>query len=241
MKQTVKPSLYSPMVPSLTDEDLRKIGGGKIKIDARVEFAPEEIIKLEKSARKKVLSRIGAYVRRVIRNSIRTVKDSDKPSKPGSPPHSHGIGPNGLNLKRSILFDADDSSVAIGPLVRTWQDVGAIHEFGGIHNIRWFNKKNLRKLNVGDIGPISTGRYKSYASPHSRNQPLRDPRDGSYVAVVKLTSQSMADHATRVSRRMEFARKRYANANYPARPFVGPAFNRSKPHLAEFWRGAITT
>lgn len=241
MNYTVKPVLYSKMVPSLTDEDLRKIGGGSVKINARVEFAPEEIMKLEKRSRRKVLGRIGAYVRQVVRNSLKYRKNPDKSSAPGRPPFWHGIGGAGMTLKSSIVFEADEFSTVIGPAVYQWDDIGGIHEFGGRHSVRSQDRARMeRKYKVGDVGPVSTERYRSFASP-LRRQGITDPRDGSRVAFVEITSKSMADHARRLNKRIAKSQRRFAIANYPARPFVGPAFNRSKPHLAEFWRGAITT
>lgn len=81
------------------------------------------------TARRKVLSKIGAFVRRRAQTSIRKRKGI---STPGGPPHSH------TGLLRKFLFFAYDStreSVIIGPARLNGPSAGAALpalEYGGV-------------------------------------------------------------------------------------------------------------
>ena len=79
-------------------------------------------------AKRKVLSRFGAFVRRTAKGSIRRRK---KPAPPGSPPSSH----TGL-LRKFIFFgfDRDRHSVVIGPVRldrRGRGEAPSLLEYGG--------------------------------------------------------------------------------------------------------------
>ncbi len=82
-------------------------------------------------AKRKALSRGGAFIRQRARTSIRRRKGV---SLPGRPPHSH----TGL-LKKLILFgyDARSDSVVVGPakLAKRGQ-VPSLLEFGGVQRVR---------------------------------------------------------------------------------------------------------
>lgn len=217
----------------------------RTRLKASIEFDPKKFEKLEQKSRAGILKRVGAYVRQAIQNSLKHRPEWAK-SKPGTPPFWHTYkGAGGLNLKKSILFDAGRESVAIGPLAYQWKDIGGLHEFGGTRKVKAIEKKYAERVyKVGERGPIVEGNYSSRISAsRTRQSKYIDPLGGRNVIIVPLTSQKMANHATKLKNRllsMEKGRFK-VDAKFPARPFVGPAFNRSKPHLAEFWRGAITT
>jgi hypothetical protein len=85
------------------------------------------------TAHQKALGRIGSYVRKVARNSIRTRAGI---SEPGQPPHSH----TGL-LKDWILFsyDKESLSVVVGPARLNMKSGDALEalEYGGaVHSVR---------------------------------------------------------------------------------------------------------
>ncbi len=82
-------------------------------IDLRIKqmfFDRTKVKRAVDAARRRVLSKAGAFIRQTARTSIRKRKGT---SKPGSPPHSHV----GL-LRRFILFgyDKQSDSVVIGPV-----------------------------------------------------------------------------------------------------------------------------
>jgi hypothetical protein len=76
-------------------------------------------------AKRRNLSKAGAFIRRNAQWSMRRRK---KPSPPGEPPHVH-VG----HLKRLILFgyDAVHGSVVVGPLRFKNGEAPALNEFGG--------------------------------------------------------------------------------------------------------------
>lgn len=82
-------------------------------IDLRIKqmfFDRPKVKRAVDAARRKVLSKAGAFIRQTARTSIRNRKGT---SKPGDPPHSHV----GL-LRRFILFgyDRQSDSVVVGPV-----------------------------------------------------------------------------------------------------------------------------
>lgn len=96
-------------------------------------FDEKKIIRASDRAKWRALSKIGAFVRRRAKQSIRQRK---RPSAPGSPPSSH----TGL-LKRFIYFSMDRprSSVVIGParLDSTGDSrAPAALEYGGSSSVR---------------------------------------------------------------------------------------------------------
>lgn len=74
------------------------------------------------------LGRAGAFVRQVMRRSIRRRKEGGKPSAPGQPPKSTGP------LREAILWEMSPQrdDVAIGPTFGGFGKLGRLHEEGGI-------------------------------------------------------------------------------------------------------------
>lgn len=105
--------------------------------ESRVEFDGERLIARVAKACSGVLKRMGAYVRTVAR---RKVKTSDRPSMPGSPPHSQTGA-----LKRGILFGVERTRkrVVIGPGFRFVGTSMVAHEFGGGYKKERYPKRPL--------------------------------------------------------------------------------------------------
>lgn len=242
LKEVIESQYSSGMIaPGLVPQSKLKEWGMPLHVNARVEFSPQAVMKLEAAARKRVLKRTGAYVRKVVQNLIR--KRKKKAAPPGHAPFYHGHrGPGGLTFKQSILFEADSYSVAIGPQDNRWKDFGGLHEFGGTRSRKLLNPKKMeRRYRIGEVGPVSTGKFKRQRRNIGGNfRGFTDPLDGSPVVFIRLTSKRQIEHARRLNRRMQ---KQYFSQNgmakYPARPFMGPGFQLAKPKFAEFWRDAI--
>jgi len=101
------------------------------------------------AAKRRVLSRAGAFIRQTAKTSIRRRKGV---SLPGSPPHSH----TGL-LKKFIFFGYDprSDSVVVGPeKLPKRDDVPNTLEFGGIKTAR---KEMV--VRVGQPGRDEKGRF----------------------------------------------------------------------------------
>jgi hypothetical protein len=100
-----------------------------IDIKARVErlfFDNEKVIKALDKAKRKSLSKAGAFVRRRAQTSIRKSK---RVSDPNNPPHSH-IG----LLRKHIYFayEPDTGRVFVGPIALKKKEAPSLLEYGGI-------------------------------------------------------------------------------------------------------------
>lgn len=89
-------------------------------------FDRESVIKAADAARRRVLSRFGAFVRQTAKRSIRKRKGA---SRPGTPPSSH------TGLLRDLIFfvyDRSRESVVIGPtLINRSTGAPETLEYGG--------------------------------------------------------------------------------------------------------------
>lgn len=97
--------------------------GVKIKTD----FRRRALRKAGKDANFTSLGRAGAFIRQVMRRSIRRRATGGKPSLPGQPPKSEGP------LRDAIRFEISPQKddVAIGPTFGGFGKLGFIHEHGG--------------------------------------------------------------------------------------------------------------
>ena len=77
------------------------------------------------NAKRKVLSKAGAFIRTAAKTSIRKRKGS---APPGAPPHSHEG-----SLRRLILFgyDKPNDSVVVGPVGFKKREAPSVLEYGG--------------------------------------------------------------------------------------------------------------
>jgi len=77
------------------------------------------------NAKRKVLSKAGAFIRTAAKTSIRKRKGS---APPGAPPHSHEG-----SLRRLILFgyDKPNDSVVVGPVGFRKSEAPSVLEYGG--------------------------------------------------------------------------------------------------------------
>lgn len=116
-------------------------------IDLRIKqlfFDRPKVMRAVDRARRRVLSKAGAFIRQTARTSIRKRKGT---SKPGSPPHSHV----GL-LRKFILFgyDRQSESVIIGPVGFRKSTAPRVLEQGGTTTVmrRRRGKRTERRVRV---------------------------------------------------------------------------------------------
>jgi len=108
-------------------------------MNKNVVFFDSEIVKRAMdSARRRALSKFGAYVRTRAKSSIRKRK---RVSSPGDPPSSH-TG----RLKKSIFFSYDqkNGSVVVGPL-RYGKNAASVLEHGGTSNGKLYRARPYMK------------------------------------------------------------------------------------------------
>ena len=114
---------------------------------SEVEFDAEGLAARVAKASVEVLKRMGAYVRTVARRKVHT---SDRPSTPGTPPHSRTGA-----LKRGILFGVEKrrQSVIVGPSEKFVGTSMVAHEFGGGYKLERYPKRPLMGPSLKESAP----------------------------------------------------------------------------------------
>jgi hypothetical protein len=103
------------------------------RVKTKDDFA--KVVKAARKANIETLGHAGGYIRKVARHSI---KQSPKPSAPGTPPHTRRG-----QIKRAILYavEKDRQSVVIGPSAEIVGESASAHEFGGRYKRERFPKR----------------------------------------------------------------------------------------------------
>ena len=165
------------------------------------------------------LRQAGAYIRGIVRKSI---KVSQKYAPPGKPPRSRKG-----RLKNAIVFSVenDQQRVVVGPTASEVGQIGRTHEKGGTEPPK---KKKARKANwkleVGGHGPVRT--------------------NGTNVGVAKLKTDAQVERAKKIAPAIQAKEGQQTAAQpkarkYAARPFMGPAFTIAKARLPKLWAGSV--
>jgi len=207
----------------------------------RVEDNTSAVEKAFKRAAFKNLGHAAAGLRLAAQRLIRTRQTA---SPPGSPPSTRAGA-----LRRSILYAMEGEFAAvIGPSVNLISDVARAHEHGGMQrprSLRGFNREELLaqgtnwKLEVGGHGPIGDASGTAYIKFTSGAQVEKSRR---YIE----TAQSDAFGNTKRARTQADKRRIRAAvaahggvANYPARPFMGPALMQNVDRLPALWSNSV--
>lgn len=177
---------------------------------------------------RRALVRSGGYVRKAARHSIKTRKNRNAKSAPGTPPHNH------VWLKNSILFAVDDGdrSVVVGAELREGRDgrtnAAHVNEVGGS-----FVRRTRRiGYEVGKVGPVDV--RPGYLTPPGAYRGPALPG----AAFVRLVSGRQAARARRLAASLWPVRD--FSVKYPERAFMRPALSASLPFLGDrFFTNAI--
>ena len=195
-----------------------------------------------KRAAWKNLAHAAAGLRKAAQYSIKTRAAS---SEPGSPPTTRKGA-----LRRSILFALEGDSVAvIGPSVNLISDVARAHEHGG--------KQRPRAIvNAASSTRIAGTNWEMYIGGHG---PIADPK-GQGTVYIKFLSNAQVNKSldyidtapddafgnTLKERRRQEKRRVISAvkaaggwANYPARPFMGPALMNNLDRLPALWSNSV--
>jgi hypothetical protein len=178
-------------------------------------FDRPKVIASLKKAKRKALSKAGAFVRRRARSSMRRRKSA---SAPGSPPSAHSSNTHSL---KTILFayQPQSQSAIVGPvqlnqvnfsIESVTSTVAGLHERGETAIIREYRYASID----GDSEPSDWRRV-----------------DGRrrYQQLFQLNDQ-------RRGYRLEFRRRQ---ARYPKRPFMRPALEAEAPNFPELFKNSI--
>lgn len=198
-------------------------------------FNRSAVIAALDAAERVALTRTGAYIRRVARNSMKKRK---VPSPPGTPPSSRegdpARGSQAGFLRRSVEFayEPRDRSVLIGPIGLFSSPVPRTHEFGGTLRIK--NPRRVKRK-LGGGGPlrvVTAGARGTTVKPVVRDSMQR------HVAYAKLFTTAQVARAEKIETGL-YGPMFIGDAKYPARPYMRPALEVSRPHIAKFWQNAV--
>lgn len=190
-----------------------------------------KLVRRYKKAYPQTFRAAGAYIRAIAQKSIKKTT-SQEPSPPGKPPKTRA---KEGGLRKAIAYAAEKESVVIGPTQSGVGKIGHTHEFGGQEPPKTppVARKYNWRLVIGGHGPI---RIK-----------------GSSVIVGRLTSAAQVERAKELApAAMETSEVQYLDSlmahwttgrskvrKYPARPFMGPALQRSKERLPRLWANSV--
>ena len=194
-------------------------------------FAKDEILDRLNKGRKKALKKMGAYVRRSARSSLRRRK---KASTPGKPPSVHSQSDIATLKAIFFTYDARTDSVVIGPLrLNTVDVIGAnrtsflrgsapsLHEFGGTRRV-------AEEL-IKPRGQV----------PYWRRIDARFK--GNKATIVAAHEAEIGAELNRFSKRLGRVRKvRVRIAKYPPRPFMKPALTVNIGKFPELFRNIFS-
>lgn len=206
----------------------------KIKMTKAVERAVEKAIP-------KTLNEAGKYVWRIARASIKQRKNPNKSSAPGTAPHGHKSSMN-AGFKKTIVYapTSDKKAVLVGPqLVKGGlNNVARTHEFGGSRRLKEYSPDLRDGVNIGDVAPVTVVHLTRKDSVIKKDGHA-DPRTGRKVVWIKIRTKTQQKHSQRLYSRLNRKYGKTVSANYPARPYMAPALELSKPKLSRFWRGSV--
>ena len=208
----------------------------------RVVDNTDAVKKAVRRAAWKNLAHSAAGLRKVAQFSIKTRATS---SDRGQPPHTRQGA-----LRRSILFAVESDSVAvIGPSVTMISDVARAHEHGGPQRPRGV-------VSASSSTKIAGANWEMYVGGHG---PIADPK-GEGVVYIKFLSNAQVNKSldyidtapddafgnTLKERRRQEKRRIISAvkaaggwANYPARPFMGPALMENLDRLPAMWANSV--
>lgn len=179
-------------------------------VRVKTKFDAQVVRKKMEAATFRSLGHAGGAIRLTARRSIRRKK---KPSTPGTPPNTQSG-----RLKRAIRYEINGDSIIIGPVNEIAGKLWNLHEFGG---------KKKRKL------------LKSHQFKVGEFGPARAKQAGLNTSFVRIRLQTAAQ-ANRATRLIEEENdRRNTIANYPKRPFMGPALDVNRPRLPKFWANSV--
>lgn len=172
------------------------------------------------------LDRAASFVQQAARSSMRTVAKDDNYAPAGKPPHAHVKNQAGNLIRRKSGIRGTGFGLKV--ILRAWSPIhrGAI---------------------VGPVGP-TRGRNQATTVPeaHEFGRPLQvskvDPSDkrsgrqstpGQRIGFLKALAKG--EVVSRRRRRITYT------ANYPKRPFMWPALQKTAPKLPSVWKGSIVS
>ncbi|OQA77864.1 MAG: hypothetical protein BWY31_04427 [Lentisphaerae bacterium ADurb.Bin242] len=214
-----------------------------MKLNVKLNF---DASKVEKAARKGCITSLrgaAAYIYKVARNSIRRRVNPDKASPPGTPPYAHSTGIT--DIKKSIAFKVDEKNMTavVGPvhIKGGLGNVARLHEFGGTKETEKSKKPMAGDWDTTKAGPVAINKDNVivFGKLRSDKQRARAWRISSMPGVRYANKKEQGLVRYRAKMRKEQAIQKKGTLNYPERPYMGPALQKSQEKIAPMWRNAI--
>lgn len=208
-----------------------------MKFVAKLELHFNKVAKAEGKARKRILKRCGAYVRKIARDFVKHRSNPDQYAPPLHSPFDH------FGLKNSIIFDTDDKFAYIGPryIKRGLANVARLHEFGGEAVVKDIDPELWNGVRIGQVAPVTEDhlRKRRHKDAIIRNDMQTDPKSGRKVVWIRIANKRQAKHATRLYHRLMAGSTATKLVKYPPRPYMAPALVKALPTLSSVWKNAI--
>jgi hypothetical protein len=174
-------------------------------------FDRPKVIKALKRAKRKALSKAGAFVRKRARSSLRRRK---RASAPGSPPSAHASSSQPSLKTILFAFQAASESTIVGPVQ--------------------LNQVNFTVESVTSTVPGLHERGETAIIREYRYAPI----EGDSASVNWRRVDGRRRYDERPGYRFESRRR---TARYPKRPFMRPALEAEAPNFPELFRNSITS
>lgn len=165
--------------------------------------------------------RAGMYVRKTAIRSIRKDRSKSKrPSKPGRPPKTRAAG-EPMRRIYSVPYGRR-GGVIVGAVKLSSKSRGepvpGLHEHGGDKTVEFIDPKEKKLVML--------------------RRPTTEAQRKSFRKLAVARDSRAEPHLRKNRAKLESLRKK-TRAHYEARPFMGPALERSLPKLPKMWAGAI--
>ncbi len=206
----------------------------------KVVDSTDAVKKAVRRAAWKNLAHAAAGLRLAAQHSIKTRKTF---SQPGTPPHTRQGA-----LRRSILFAVEsDTTAVIGPSANLISDVARAHEHGGKQRPRGIISGSASntiagtnwQLHIGGHGPIPDA-HGTVSIKFTSNAQVNKSIDYIEHAPDDAFGNTLKERRRQEKRRIITAVRAAGGwANYPARPFMGPALMSNLDRLPALWANSV--
>lgn len=214
-------------------------------------FDRPRIKNMTDEATMKGLSKSGAYIRKVMIRIQRRVGKKGKPSAPGEAPKFRNVNNEYVSLRNiRFIYSPENKSVVVGPVkLNQLQHAGgvignfatgtvpAVHQFGGRVGIREQLMPFSLAIAYRNYGKAAGDLFKK-AGYHLPLSSVQRIYGANAEHMVDMTAGGIWVRVGKSKRNRIITRARIAN--YPRRPFVTIALEKSMPKIPQQFLGSVS-